>query len=91
MNRWQHVVATWDGSQDGSNIHLYVDGVPVDGSAVDGSGSAFDDSGTPLTVGNRAGDLARGFNGGIDEVQVYNRVLTASEIHSLASGANVEK
>jgi len=86
LNRWQHVAATWDGSTDGSNIHLYVDGVAVDGTAVDGSGSASDDSGTPLTVGNRAGDLARGFAGGIDEVQVYNRALTASEIHSLASG-----
>jgi hypothetical protein len=89
LNRWQHVAATWDGSTDGSNIHLYVDGVPVDGSAVNGSGSALDDSGTPLTVGNRAGDLARGFAGGIDEVQVYNRALSASEIHSLASGGEI--
>jgi hypothetical protein len=90
-NRWQHVAATWDGSQDGSNIHLYVDGAPVDGSAVDGSGTAYDDSGTPLTVGNRAGDLSRGFDGGIDEVQVYNRALSAAEIRSLASGEAVAK
>jgi len=89
LNRWQHVAATWDGSADGSNIHLYVDGVPVDGSAVNGSGTALDDSGVPLTVGNRAGDLARGFAGGIDEVQVYNRALSASEIHSLASGGEI--
>jgi len=61
----------------------------VDGSAVNGSGSALDDSGTPLTVGNRVGDLSRGFAGGIDEVQVYNRALTASEIHSLASGGEI--
>jgi Concanavalin A-like lectin/glucanases superfamily len=85
LNRWQHVVATWDGSTSGSNIHLYVDGVLVDGGASSGSGARFDDSGTPLTVGNRAGDLARGFDGGIDEVQVYDRVLSASEIQTLAS------
>jgi hypothetical protein len=89
LNRWQHVAATWDGSTVGSNIHLYVDGVLVDGSAVNGSGPALDDSDSPLTVGNRAGDLSRGFAGGVDEVQVYNRPLSASEIQSLASGGQI--
>lgn len=90
LNRWQHVVATWDGSALGSNIHLYVDGAPVDGAAVNGSGAAIvDDSAVPLTVGNRAGDLSRGFAGGLDDVQVYDRVLTAAEIQSLAAGVAV--
>ena len=89
LNRWQHVVATWDGSTLGSNIHIYVDGVPLDGAAVNGSGAAIDDSASPLTVGNRAGDLARGFAGGIDEVQVYDRVLSAAEIQNLAAGVAV--
>jgi hypothetical protein len=89
LNRWQHVAATWDGSTLGSNIHLYIDGVPADGAAVNGSGAPLDDSGSPLTVGNRVGDLARGFAGDMDEVQVYNRVLTAAEIHTLASGVAV--
>jgi len=90
LNRWQHVAATWDGSTLGSNIHLYVDGVPADGAAVNGSGTPIDDSGSPLTVGNRAGDLARGFAGDIDDVQVYDRILTASEIRDLASGVTVD-
>jgi hypothetical protein len=89
LNRWQHVAATWDGSTLGSNIHLYIDGVPADGAAVNGSGAALDDSGSPLTVGNRVRDLARGFAGDMDEVQVYNRVLTAAEIHTLASDVAV--
>lgn len=90
LNRWQHVAATWDGSTRGSNIHVYIDGVPADAGVVNGSGSPYDDSGTPLTVGNRAGDLTRGFAGGIDEVRVYNRVLTPSEIRDLSSGGEVE-
>jgi len=90
LNRWQHVAATWDGSTSGSNIHLYVDGVPADGTAVNGSGSKYDDSGTPVTIGNRAVDLARGFEGGIDEVSVYNRVLTAEEIRDLSAGGEVQ-
>lgn len=85
VNRWQHVAATWDGSTSGANIHLYVDGVPADGSAVDGSGSTYDDSGSPLTIGNRSGDLARGFAGGIEDVLVYDRVLTPAEIQTLAA------
>jgi len=90
LNRWQHVAATWDGSTSGSNIHLYVDGVPADGTAVNGSGSKYDDSGNPVTIGNRAVDLARGFEGGIDEVGVYNRVLTAEEIRNLSAGGEVQ-
>jgi hypothetical protein len=86
LNRWQHVAATWDGTTRGSKIHLYIDGVPADGGATNGSGSTYNDAGTPLTVGNRASDQARGFDGGIDEVQIYNRVLTPAEIRNLAAG-----
>jgi hypothetical protein len=89
LNRWQHVVATWDGSTVGSNIHLYVDGVSADGGAVNGAGAPIDDSGTPLTIGNRSGDLARGFAGDVDEVQIYNRVLSPAEIRNLAAGVAV--
>jgi hypothetical protein len=87
LNTWQHVAATWDGTVNGGNIHLYVGGVPADGTAVNGSGTAQSDVSTPLTIGNRPIDVARGFDGSIDDVHVYNRVLSASEISALATGA----
>jgi hypothetical protein len=84
---WQHVAATWDGSPSSSHIHLYVDGTPADGSGTDGAGAAGDDAAIPLTIGNRAADLARGFSGAIDEVRVFDRVLSAGEVTALFEGA----
>lgn len=90
-NTWQHVAATWDGSMNGSGtngagIHIYINGVEsTDGTVANGGGgAAYDDSTTPLTIGNRPTDNARGFNGSVDDVRVYNRVLSAAEIQALA-------
>jgi regulation of enolase protein 1 (concanavalin A-like superfamily) len=88
LNVWQHVAATWDGSVTGSNIHIYINGVLADGTAVDGAGVAEPDGDTPFAIGNRSVDVARGFDGGVDEVRVYSGVLTAAEIQALANGTN---
>jgi chitodextrinase len=85
LNAWQHVAATWDGTTSGNGIHVYINGVEsTGGTIISGSGTPYDDSGTPLTLGNRPTDNARGFNGVIDEIRVYNRVLTGAEIQALA-------
>ena len=87
LNGWQHVAATWDGSVSGSNIHMYINGVLADGASLDGAGVAQTDSDTPFAIGNRSLDVARGFDGVIDEVRVYSGVLTAAEIQVLANVA----
>src|SRR5262249_843213 len=84
LNAWQHVTATWTGSTSGSSIHLYINGVQSDGTAVDGSGASGNDSATPLTIGNATADLTRRFDGLIDDVRVYSRVLSAGEMQALA-------
>ncbi|HET9391433.1 MAG TPA: LamG-like jellyroll fold domain-containing protein [Steroidobacteraceae bacterium] len=84
-NAWQHIAATWQGSYRASSVHLYINGVPADGAAVDGAGGLADDSRIPLTIGNRMFDLERGFDGSIDEVRIFSRVLTPGEIHDLAT------
>lgn len=88
LNVWQHVAATWDGSVTGSNIHIYINGVLADGTAVNGSGVAEADAVTPFAIGNRSVDVARSFDGGIDEVRVYSGTLTAAEIQALANGTS---
>jgi chitodextrinase len=88
MNTWQHVAATWDGSTSGSQIHVYVNGVASDGVTSDGAGAVIDDSAGPLGIGNRPSDAARGFDGLIDDVQVYNRVLTPSEVLGVYNGVS---
>ena len=87
LNTWQHVAGTWDGSQNGGGIHIYVNGVLADGASVSGAGTAVSDASQALYLGNIPGSLNRGFDGTIDDVRVYNRVLSASEIQSLVAGA----
>jgi fibronectin type 3 domain-containing protein len=85
LNTWQHVVATWDGSTSGANVHLYINGVLADSSTTqNGVGAATGDVGTTFAIGNRTSDVARGFDGAIDDVRVYNRILSAAEIQALA-------
>jgi hypothetical protein len=85
LNTWQHVAATWDGSQNGTHIHIYVNGALADGASVNGAGTSVSDASQPLTIGNLQPGLNRGFAGTIDDVRVYNRVLTAAEIQALAN------
>jgi hypothetical protein len=87
LNQWQHVAATWDGSAQGANIHIYVNGVPADGVTTDGAGPLGNDSATPLSIGNRPSDLYRSFDGAIDEVSVYSGVLSAADIAALAGSS----
>jgi len=84
-NTWQHVAASWTGSTAASGAHVYVNGNLADGAGVDGTGSPGDDSGTPLSIGNRASALDRGFDGAIDDLRIYPRVLSAAEIKTLAT------
>jgi fibronectin type 3 domain-containing protein len=84
LNTWQHVLVTWTGTAGGANVHIYINGVQADGASTDGTGPEFTDSATPLTIGNRSVDSARGFAGAIDEVRIYNRVLSTAEIQALA-------
>ncbi len=84
LNVWQHVVVTWDGSPAGSGVHLYIDGAAADGSYLDGQGVPADDTAIPLTIGNRVADLARGFDGALDEVRIYDRAFGAAEVRALS-------
>jgi hypothetical protein len=72
-NAWHHVAAT----QSGLNASLYIDG-------------ALCQSATVTALGNGAGTIDIGrfdngyhFNGAIDDVRIYNRALSASEVQQL--------
>jgi|GEM_PF-384136 len=75
---WQHVALTFD--QPSGNAVMYINGVVVDqanfGSITPNTANL------PLYFGNRPGGAR--FNGGIDEVHVFNRALTPTEIAAIA-------
>lgn len=80
QNAWNHGVATY--SKSSGEIRLYVNGVLVNTTS---AGVFSPGSGTnPFHIGARDpgsfGSDKYAFNGVIDEVQVYNRALTAAEI-----------
>jgi Tol biopolymer transport system component len=84
MNTWQHVAVTWDGSTSASGVHIYVNGSEVSYSgSTNATGSRANDALEELKVGNDK-STARTFNGVIDVVQVWNRVLSPVEIAALA-------
>ncbi len=81
-NQWHHVFATYDGSGKASGAKCYLDGKLLDMQvSVDKlSGSILTD--VPLQIGCRHVHDSR-FKGRIDDVRMYDRVLSADEIESL--------
>ncbi len=79
-NIWQHVCAV---RSDGDSVILYVDGVAHP------TNNTNDEAVTTTTSGRLAIGAASGFDvyyfdGGIDDVRVYNRALSSSEVVALA-------
>lgn len=75
LGTWYHVIATWDSS----NLYLYING-SQDGTA--SNGKTMTSSGKTFYIGYN-GDYSAPFSGEIDEVGVWNRKLTTSEIAEL--------
>jgi len=81
---WQHLVLTW---QSGLPLALYIDGTPTtptdNSSAV--SGTTIE---TPTFILGRGGkDRTGSWNGMLDDLRIYNRVLTPSEVLQLGREA----
>lgn len=65
---------------------MYVDGELVNESDANATESIFDNT-TPMRIGTDFNDEAkRFFDGPIDEVAVFNRVLTQAEIQTAMQG-----
>lgn len=80
-NQWSHVAATYDGSGKTAGVKLFVNGeLQSPGLQLD---TLTEDIATrrPFWIGN--GHPAAKFNGLIDEVQIFERVLSAEEIGRL--------
>ncbi len=71
-NRWTHLTATYDGT----NLRLYVDGVLVSTRV---AGRAISVSNGALQIGGNT-VWSEWFAGRLDDLRVYNRALSATEI-----------
>jgi len=88
LNQWVHVAVVYDASSDANDPVLYVDGVEYSIAAANlsetssPSGSVESDSGNGLFIGNRS-DQARTFDGDIERVMMWDRLLSADEVAQL--------
>src|SRR5579885_2666223 len=83
-NTWYHVVATWDST---AAMKIYVNGVLENTNATAQTRTA---NGAPLLIGNFPA-AGTPFNGLIDELSIYNRVLTATEVKNIYDAKSAGK
>jgi regulation of enolase protein 1 (concanavalin A-like superfamily) len=73
LNVWRHVALTYDGS----TVRMY-----FDGSLVNSATGAHTTNNNPLLFGHWFPGAGEYFDGLVDEVRLYSRVLTAAEIQT---------
>jgi len=85
-NQWHHVCAVFNGSTTvNGTISNYLDGTvsATSGNTVKINSTGWDDDEDVLIGAGDDGSFSGNFNGTIDEVKIFNRALTASEIKEL--------
>jgi len=83
-NQWVHVAGTFD-KED--RAILYMNGKEIDNLILDGQ--VLDRIGLEFYIGNDEA-FDRTWKGGIDDVRVYNRVLTKEEIKSISNNRLIQ-
>jgi hypothetical protein len=78
---WTHVVVTYDGSSAGAGVKGYVNGAPETTTIESDGLTQTTKTAQPITIGG--GTQGSIIDGKIDEVRVYNRVLSAAEVRQL--------
>ncbi|HZQ48434.1 MAG TPA: LamG-like jellyroll fold domain-containing protein, partial [Verrucomicrobiae bacterium] len=80
---WHHVAVT----ASGGTVIFYIDGVAYAAPAYVPNYTF----GTSAAIGARGDNLSAGFYGSIDEISVYNRVLSAAEIQAIYNAQSAGK
>jgi len=85
LNRWYHLVGTYDGKE----IRFYVDGALDSATPATTKGAPLSDSpSTKLVIGNHAAQPYMGwadmyFDGWLDDIRIWKRALTPAEVKQL--------
>ena len=82
LDTWQHVAVVFD--DEGDQVRFFVNG---EAEGVLTTSQELRASTVPLRIGDRD-DLARSFDGKIDDLRLYSRALTEAEIDDLSISPN---
>ncbi|KPA12770.1 secreted protein containing LamG-like jellyroll fold [Candidatus Magnetomorum sp. HK-1] len=76
--KWSHIAGVYDGK----SIKLYINGEMIDSKSYNGE---INYSSAPVTIGMGSGGNGTRYlwKGGIDDIRIYNRAISASEIKSI--------
>lgn len=88
--QWHYIVGVWDGS--GKPAKMWIDGIRDDAKDDVLTGSIGTNGDDPVAIGAQIdqGVLRRQWKGSIDEVRLYNRALSDSDIEELFSFSYLE-
>lgn len=86
-NQWQHFFVTYDGSGKLGGVKIYINGISSPLTAKINSLKGTTKANVPLTVGRRTPGAP--FNGLVDDLRIYNRSLSGSEVAILAGGSEI--
>ena len=89
LNRWHHVLATYDGSRLADGVRVYLDGEPQKLEVLlDELNQTFHSAERPLRIGAGGGPQNR-FRGYVDDVRIYSIVLRPDEAAVVASSSPI--
>jgi hypothetical protein len=90
LNRWQHVMMTYDGSRTAEGIKIYVDGQSQELAIhLDDVNQNFQTR-DPLRIGGGGGANNR-FQGQIDDVRIYNVAVSPQHAAVVARGESIDE
>jgi hypothetical protein len=82
LNTWTHVTVTYNASSVANDPIIYINGVSVSFTETSTpAGTATTDVGSDAYIGNSSA-LNRNWDGLIDELRLYNKILTTTEINN---------
>jgi len=87
-NEWHHLCWTHDESQTLENHKIYVDSVSTTTNT--NTANAVSSTSKALTIGAYAGTLNLNVESIVDEVRIYNRVLSSDEIKRLYESSSIK-
>ncbi len=82
---WDHLVVTYPGG--GGLVTVYKNGVPSQSTSSQSAFGLGNSNGVGVTLGSDYWGPSMLFNGQIDDVQVYNRVLTQTEVTAILNNS----